>query len=114
MSKMVQFGGFIGSLLSAVKNLLNITDPFMTPFFESMKEKRYPKPGQNSEDYLIDVGVNALCKEVKKCSGITLTHNETKDIMNVINSLENRGILSKGTSKKIRFLLLNFSIILDL
>ena len=62
----MQFGGFIGSLRSAVNNLLNITDPFMIPFFESMKEKGDPKPGQNSEDYLKDVGVDALCKEIKR------------------------------------------------
>ena len=34
-------------------------------------------------------------------SGITLTNNERKDIIKVIKSFENRGILSKGTSKKI-------------
>ena len=33
--------------------------------------------------------------------GITLTNNEIKDIMKVIKSLENRGILSKGTTRKI-------------
>ena len=34
-------------------------------------------------------------------SGIALTNNEIKDIINVIRSLENRGILLKGTTKKI-------------
>ena len=33
--------------------------------------------------------------------GITLTDNEIKDIMKVIGSLENRGILLKGTTKKL-------------
>ena len=32
--------------------------------------------------------------------GITLTNNEIKDIMKVINSLENRGSLIKGTTRK--------------
>ena len=36
-----------------------------------------------------------------KGSGITLTNNEIKDIMKVIKSLENRGILLKGTTRKI-------------
>ena len=35
-----------------------------------------------------------------KCSRITLTNNKIKDVMKVINSLENRGILLKGTTKK--------------
>ena len=34
-------------------------------------------------------------------SGITLTNNEIKDIMKVIKSLQNRGILLKGTTGKI-------------
>ena len=33
-------------------------------------------------------------------SGITLTNNEIKDIMKVIKSLENRGSLIKGTTRK--------------
>ena len=34
-------------------------------------------------------------------AGITLTDNEIKDIMKVIKSLENRGILLKGTTRNI-------------
>ena len=42
-------------------------------------------------------------KSIKKIFGarITLTDNEIKDIMKVIKSLENRGILLKGTTRKI-------------
>ena len=35
----------------------------------------------------------------KKGSGITLKKNETKDVMKVIKSLENRGILLKGNTR---------------
>ena len=38
---------------------------------------------------------------MSKGSGITLTNNEIKNIMKVIYSLENRGILLKGTTRKI-------------
>ena len=34
-------------------------------------------------------------------SGITLRSNEIKDVMKVIKSLENRGVLLKGTTRKI-------------
>ena len=34
-------------------------------------------------------------------TGITLTNNEIKDIMKVMKSLENRGILLKGTTRKV-------------
>ena len=46
-------------------------------------------------------------------SGLMLTNNDIKDIVKVIRSLENRGILLKGTSKKISSQerqFLNFSI----
>ena len=35
------------------------------------------------------------------CSGITLTNNEIKDIITVIKSLESRGMLLNGTTRKI-------------
>ena len=37
---------------------------------------------------------------LSKGSGITLTNNEIKDIMKVIKSLENSGVLLKGTTRK--------------
>ena len=49
----------------------------------------------------------SLLKKIKKYissikgSGTALTKNEKADIMKVIKSLENRGILSKGTTGKI-------------
>ena len=39
--------------------------------------------------------------EMSKSSGTTLTNNEIKGNIKAINSLENRGILLKGTTKKI-------------
>ena len=38
---------------------------------------------------------------LSESSGITLINNEIKDIIKVIKSLENRGILLKGTTRKI-------------
>ena len=55
----------------------------------------------------VDTGLSLLVKKIIKGissikdSGITLTNNEIKDIMKVIKSLENRGILLKGTTRKI-------------
>ena len=37
-----------------------------------------------------------LLKKLKTGSGVTLTNNKRKDIIKVISSLENRGILLKG------------------
>ena len=57
----------------------------------------------NRNNNFIDTELNMIGKEMKEKngSGITLTNNETKDIMKVIRSLENRGILMKGTTRKI-------------
>ena len=56
---------------------------------------------------LVDTGLNIIGKKNKKRissimgSEITLTNNETKDIMKVIRSLENRRILIKENTRKI-------------
>ena len=63
--------------------------------------------GFNNKDVFVDAGLSLLGKKIKKGissikgSGITLTNNEIKDIMKVIKYLENRGILLKGTTRKI-------------
>ena len=54
------------------------------------------------KDFL-DKQINRFNKEyiTGKGSGITLTNNEVKDIKKIIRSLENRGILLKGITKKL-------------
>ena len=47
-------------------------------------------------------------------TGITLTNNEIKDVMKVIKSLENRGLLLKGTARKLVVKNEDFSIFLGL
>ena len=62
---------------------------------------------KKNKDAFVDTGLSLLGKTIKKGilsiigSGITLTNNEIKDIMKVIKSSENRGILLKKTTKKI-------------
>ena len=42
-----------------------------------------------------------LLKKLKTGSGVILTNNKRKDIMKVISSLENRGILLKGSTRSV-------------
>ena len=42
-----------------------------------------------------------LLKKLKTGSGVTLTNNKRKDIIKVISSLENRGILLKGSTRNV-------------
>ena len=62
--------------------------------------------GFNNKDDLVDTGLSLLGKKILKNSsingsGISLPNNEIKDTMKVIKSFENRGILLKGTTKKV-------------
>ena len=50
---------------------------------------------------LLDKQIDRFNKEYITVPGIALTNNEIKDIKKVIKSLENRGILLKGTTRKI-------------
>ena len=45
--------------------------------------------------------IRKMLINVSRDSGIMLTNNEIKDTIKVIRSLENRGILLKGTTRKI-------------
>ena len=49
----------------------------------------------------LDKQIDRFNKEYIPGSGITLTNNEIKDIVKVMKFLENRGILLKGTTRKI-------------
>ena len=64
--------------------------------------KLAPKLAEKATEYYINKGIKELNQKFasSKSSGITLTNNEIKDIMRVIKSLENRGILFKGTTRK--------------
>ena len=61
------------------------------------------KKENNRNNLFIDEGLNMAGKKNKEkiSSGIGLTNNEIKDIKKVIKSSENRGVLSKGTTRKI-------------
>ena len=60
-----------------------------------------------NKDILVDSGLRLISKIIKKGIswiaglGISLSNNETKDIMKVIKFLENRGNLLKRTTRKI-------------
>ena len=49
----------------------------------------------------MDKQIDRFNKECRTGLGITLTSNETKDIIKVIKSLENREISIKGITRKI-------------
>ena len=60
-----------------------------------------------SKNTFVDSVLNLIGKKIKKAFlsiaglGITLTNNEIKEVIKVIKSIENSGILFKGTTRKI-------------
>ena len=81
----------------------------------TLAQNAAPELAEKATEYDNNKGIN---KPNKKCtsskgSGIALTNKETKDIIKVIRSLENRGILLKGITKKIVVKKEDFSSFLD-
>ena len=90
---MMQSGGILGDLIVAIPQVIFLTGK------DSLKKdvSLALKLARKATEYYINKGINELNKKftISKCLEITLTNNEIKDIMKVIKSLENRGILLK-------------------
>ena len=69
----------------------------------SLAPKLASKLAEKATEYYINKGINKLTENFTSSKGswTNLINNEIKDIMKVIKSLENRGILLKGTTIKI-------------
>ena len=89
LSKIVQLGGVLRDI-PIFGNILSSVAIKGTDIARNLEEKKF-----------LHKQIDRLNKEYITGSGITLTNNEIKDIMKVIKSLENRGILLKGTTRKI-------------
>ena len=106
MSKIRQKGGFLFSS-SGISDLPMATIKFFS--ITKFNSKRISKNtgAKKNHKIIVDAGLNALAKKIKKGissmigSGITLANNERKDIIKVIKSFENRGILLKELVKKL-------------
>ena len=103
LSKLIQSGGIMAGI-SGIDNFINFPFKMANSCLKELSYTDTKKINKNNRNNLfIDTGLNMIGKKNKQKlgSGITLTNNEIKDIMKVIKSLENRGILLKGTTKKI-------------
>ena len=99
LSKMIQSGGVMTGI-SGMDNFINFPFEMENLYLKELSNIDTKKINRNN--LFIDAGLNIIGKKVKEKSGsgVTLTDNEIKDIMKVIKSLENRGILLKGTTRK--------------
>ena len=72
------------------------------------EELKNADPREINSNLLEDTGPNIIDKKIFKKrfssftgSGITLTNNEIENIIKIMKYLENRGILLKGTTRKV-------------
>ena len=108
MSKIVQSGESIfgppNEFISP--DVFDPTKGLMALVSSIAKESKNMGAKKLNKDIFVDAGLNLISKKIKKRispitgSGMTLTSNEIK-YKKVIKSLENRGILLKGTTRKI-------------
>ena len=99
---MIQSGGIISELIAAIPQAMFLAGRDVLKKGISLARKLAPALAGKATEYYINKEINTLNKKFpsSKGSGITLATNETKDIIKVIKSLENRGILLKGSTKK--------------
>ena len=101
---MIQSRGSLPELIAAIYITSNVSSRkrrILKRYFLLAPEVA-PALARKATEYYINKGVNELNKKFSssKSLGITLTNNEIKDIMKVLKSLENTGILLKGTTRK--------------
>ena len=97
-SKMMQ-SYLLGDVIAATPQVIFLTRKEVLKKVIFLAPKLAPKLAGKGTEYYINKEINELNK--KFILGITLTNNKIKGMMKVINSLENRGILLKGTTRKI-------------
>ena len=102
LSKIVQLGGFLEYLgvpepSKTTETPVTLAHPGLGSYKKELIKKDSAKWTKDLINFLVHVGDNNLSKG----SGLTLPNNEIKDVMRVIKSLENKGILLKGTTRKI-------------
>ena len=98
MSQIVQLGGILFSMYI-----------WSSPY---LRFKRTSPPAKSLAKSLTKSLENMGAKK-NMGSGVTLTNNEIKDIMKVMKSLENRGILLKETIKNLIVKKKDFTLFLD-
>ena len=92
---MIQSEGILGDLIAAIIQVMFLTEKELLRKGISLAAKVASILAGNATEYYINKGINKLNKKFTSSTGsrITQTNNEIKDILKVIKSLENRGIL---------------------
>ena len=105
MSKILQIGGFLVSSFGMPDMSWGLTKGFFSLVNSIAKESKNMDAKKINNVILVDTALNVLGKKIEignlSITDSGVTHKLTKDIAKVIKSLENRGILLKGSTRKI-------------
>ena len=105
MFKILQIGGFLVSSFGMPDMSWGLIKGFFSLANSIAKESKNMDAKKINNDILVDTGLNVLGKKIEignlPITDSGVTHKLTKDIVKVIKSLENRGILLKGSTRKI-------------
>ena len=93
----------VSGIKSDLDNIVNFSFKVLESYWKELNKidtKKYNNNNNNKNNLYIDAGLNITGKKIKEKigSGITLTNNEVKNIIKVIKSLENTGVLLKGAA----------------
>ena len=96
LSKMIQSGGFLGRLLGP---LLKTGLPLMKNVIKPLAKSALIPLGLTAAESAADAGIN---NKILRSGNTTLiiSHDEMKDIVKIVKSLENSGLLFKRVSEK--------------
>ena len=94
---MIQSRGILGDLIAAIPQVMFLAKTEALKKVNNWHQNQWKK----ATKYYINKGINKINKRFtsSKGPGVTLTNNEIKDIMKVIKSFENRGILLRNYQK---------------
>ena len=118
LSKMVQLEGLFGDLFYATPAVLFVIGAKAlergVKKGEILAKKAAPALAEKATEYYVNKRINEVNKKFtpRKGSGIMLKNNEINDFVQVNRSLENRGLLLKGTAKRLLVKKEDFSIFL--
>ena len=98
LSKIIQSGGFLGRLLGP---LLKTGLPLMKNVFPSLAKSILILPGLITAASAADSGIH---KKVlgSGTTSLIISNKEMEDIMKIVNSLEDSGLLIKGASETLQ------------
>ena len=96
ISKMIKSGGFLGRLLGP---LLETGLPLMKNVIKPLAKSVLIPLGLTAAESAADAGIH---NKILQSGNTTLiiSHDEMKDIIKIVTSLENLGLLFKGVSEK--------------